>query len=199
MSQNEGMCKSVSAAESAYTWSSGDIIVRCWKTEHNRLRWRREQLQVSEKVCGGFWISRDWPQPIRYRLISPNISMKKPAQIVTLHVHVWSEGWKQSDTYGIRSFNHLRPHDALKHHFTSLKTHLIFLQIRALEWKSPCNWLINTWQFCSIFKPNQIIFIHYKSRIAWMKMTTVNSGLKGLIDRWKYSNQSNKECVYQYL
>ena len=30
-------------------------------------------------------------------------------------------------------FNPLRPHDALKHHFTSLKTDSIFLQPRVLE------------------------------------------------------------------
>ena len=30
-------------------------------------------------------------------------------------------------------FNPLSPHDALKHHFTSLKTDLIFLQPRVLE------------------------------------------------------------------
>ena len=30
-------------------------------------------------------------------------------------------------------FNPLRPHDALKHHFTSLKTNLIFLQQRVLD------------------------------------------------------------------
>ena len=29
--------------------------------------------------------------------------------------------------------NPLSPHDELKHHFTSLKTHLIFLQPRVLE------------------------------------------------------------------
>ena len=70
-------------------------------------------------------------------------------------------------------FNPLSPHDALKHHFASLKTYLIFLQPRVLERKFP---------------PHPIIFIHYKSRIAtairglwWMKMTMVNSGLKGLI------------------
>ena len=33
--------------------------------------------------------------------------------------------------------NPLRPHDALKHHFTSLKIHLIFLQSRVLERKFP--------------------------------------------------------------
>ena len=31
----------------------------------------------------------------------------------------------------------LCPHDALKHHITSLKTDLIFLQIRVLEGKFP--------------------------------------------------------------
>ena len=31
-------------------------------------------------------------------------------------------------------FNPLSPHDALKHHFTSLKTDLIFLQPRVAEW-----------------------------------------------------------------
>ena len=30
-----------------------------------------------------------------------------------------------------RAFNPLSPHDALKHHFTSLKTYLIFLQLGA--------------------------------------------------------------------
>ena len=34
-------------------------------------------------------------------------------------------------------FNPLSPHDALKHHFTSQKKGLIFLQIRALELKFP--------------------------------------------------------------
>ena len=39
--------------------------------------------------------------------------------------------------------NPLSLHDALKHHFTSLKTHLIFLQPRALERKFPSNWFTN--------------------------------------------------------
>ena len=41
--------------------------------------------------------------------------------------------------------NPLSPHDALKHHFTSLKTDLIFLQPRVLERKFPWNWFTNTW------------------------------------------------------
>ena len=36
-------------------------------------------------------------------------------------------------------FNPLGPPDALKHHFTSLKTELIFLQQRVLEQKFPWN------------------------------------------------------------
>ena len=60
----------------------------------------------------------------------------------------------------------LRPHNALKHHFISMKTDLIFLQSRVLERILPCNWLTKTWQFSLIFKPHQIIFIQYKSRIA---------------------------------
>ena len=40
--------------------------------------------------------------------------------------------------------NPLSPHDALKHHFTSLKTRLIFLQPRVLERKFTSNWFINT-------------------------------------------------------
>ena len=63
-------------------------------------------------------------------------------------------------------FNPLSLHDAFKHNFTSLKTGLISLQLGVLERKFPWNWFTNTWQFSSIFKPHQIIFIHYKSRIA---------------------------------
>ena len=62
--------------------------------------------------------------------------------------------------------NPLNPHDALKHHFTSLKTYLIFPKLGVLEWKLPWNWFTNTWQFYLIFHPLQVIFIHYKSRIA---------------------------------
>ena len=41
--------------------------------------------------------------------------------------------------------NPLSPHDALKHHFTSLKTDLISLQQRILEPKFPWNWFTSTW------------------------------------------------------
>ena len=88
------------------------------------------------------------------------------------------------------SLNPLGPHDALQHHFTSMKTDLIFLQSRVLEQIFRWNWFTNTWQFSLIFQSHQIIFIHHKSRIAtairglwWMKMTMVNSDLKGLLKK----------------
>ena len=59
-------------------------------------------------------------------------------------------------------FNSLSPHDAIKHHFSSLKTDLIFLQLGVLEWQFPWNWLTNTLQFSLISHPLQIIFIHYE-------------------------------------
>ena len=37
----------------------------------------------------------------------------------------------------LNKFNHLSPRDALKHHFTSLKTDLILLQPRDLKNKFP--------------------------------------------------------------
>ena len=65
-----------------------------------------------------------------------------------------------------RYVNPLGPHDALKHHITSLKTDLIVLQLRVFEQKFPWNWFSKTWQFSLIFHPLQVIFIHYKSWIA---------------------------------
>ena len=59
-------------------------------------------------------------------------------------------------------FTPLSPHDALKHHLTSLKTKFISQQLRVLEGKIP----MNTWQFSLMFPPHQVIFVHYKSRIA---------------------------------
>ena len=49
-------------------------------------------------------------------------------------------------------FNRLSPHDALKHHFTSLKTDLISLQPRVSERKFPWNWFINEKIFFCNFK-----------------------------------------------
>ena len=50
----------------------------------------------------------------------------------------------------------LSPHDALKRHFTSLKTDLISLQQTVSEKKIPWSWLTKTWGFSSIFN-------HFKS------------------------------------
>ena len=109
-----------------------------------------------------------------------------PPAAVSLHLYVSGEGGGGGGApqyisglvymYHVykRPLSPLSPDDALKHHFTSLKTDLIFLQQMALERKFPWNWFTKAWQFSLIFKPRQVIFIH------WMKMTVVNSGLKGL-------------------
>ena len=62
--------------------------------------------------------------------------------------------------------NPLSPHDALKHHFTSLKTHLISLQPRILKTKISMKPFYKYMAIFFNFHPHQIIFIHYKSRIA---------------------------------
>ena len=54
--------------------------------------------------------------------------------------------------------NPLGPHDALKHHFTYLKTDLISLQLGVLERMFPSDWFTNTWQFSLLFHPHQIIY-----------------------------------------
>ena len=46
-------------------------------------------------------------------------------------------------------FNPLTPHDALEHHFTSLKTDLIFLQLRVFEPKFPSRELRQQFAACS--------------------------------------------------
>ena len=55
---------------------------------------------------------------------------------------------------GGEKVNPLNPDDALKHHFTSLKSALIFPQRGVLERKFPRNWFTNTRQLSSIFKPH---------------------------------------------
>ena len=112
-------------------------------------------------------------------------------QIGALHIHnlddrhpirtqyLWVSSHKLTE-WAIKAvlfrINPLGPHDALKDAFTSRKRDLIFIQLSDLQRIFPWNWFANTWQFSLIFKPHQIIFIHYKSR---MKMT-IKSGLKGL-------------------
>ena len=62
---------------------------------------------------------------------------------------VWeSRRWLIVDIDNRGHFNPLSPHDALKHHFASLKTQLIFSQLRVLEEKKlPWNCFTNTCQF----------------------------------------------------
>ena len=50
----------------------------------------------------------------------------------------------ETATFYYVALNPLNPHDALKHHFTSLKTDLIFQQPRVLERTFPKNWFANT-------------------------------------------------------
>ena len=49
--------------------------------------------------------------------------------------------------------NPLSSYDALKHHITSLETHLIFPQLRVLKCKFLWNWFTNTCWFYFIFSP----------------------------------------------
>ena len=57
---------------------------------------------------------------------------------------VSSECYQPGSDLFINLINPLGLHDALKHHYTSLKTDLIFLQQRVLERKFPWNWFTNT-------------------------------------------------------
>ena len=78
--------------------------------------------------------------------------------------------------------NPLSPHDALKHHFTSLKTDLIFLQLTVSErnfHKLPINFY-NFYTTSNHLYPLQVENCDSSSRLVVDKMTMVNSGLKGL-------------------
>ena len=55
-------------------------------------------------------------------MILQNLTKKREKQ--TSKDPYWADAW---------GMNPLNPHDALKHHFTPLKTDLFFLQPRALE------------------------------------------------------------------
>ena len=100
-----------------------------------------------------FLPERMWIIEYFYQLITKSICYLN--NLINLHV-----------TLITFCFNPLSPHDALKHHLTSLKKNSIFLKQMALERKFPWNWFTNTCQFSLLFHPHQIIFIHYKSRIA---------------------------------
>ena len=104
-------------------------------------------LKQHWETCGAFWV---WFSVT----LSDYIDEVTPDDIL------------KADKTASGVINPLSPHNALKHHFTSLKTDLIVLHPRVLERKFPWNWFTNTWQFSLFFKPHQIIFIHHKSRIA---------------------------------
>ena len=53
-----------------------------------------------------------------------------------MYIYIWYEcrpNGTPIKPIEILMLNPLSPHDALKHHFTSLKTYLIFLQLGVLE------------------------------------------------------------------
>ena len=67
----------------------------------------------------------------------------------------------------------LNPHDAFKHHFTSLKIDLIFPQPGVIEQILPCNWFTNTLQFIFTFSltsnhlhPLQVVDCDSNSRLV---------------------------------
>ena len=107
-------------------------------------------------------------QNVRLRIILRPLNVTATMRYSTYVVSMLKQRKRQCTNIEPRldNINPLSPHDAMKHHITSLKTDLIFLHPRVLEWEFQRNWFTNTWQFSLIFKPHQTIFIHYKSRIA---------------------------------
>ena len=79
--------------------------------------------------------------------------------ITSLHLLPQSPTTHRDNDKSLYSFNPLNPHDALKHHFTTLKTDLIFLQLMVLEGKFPWSSFTTTWQFSLIFQQRKIFFI----------------------------------------
>ena len=80
-----------------------------------------------------------------------------------------------------------KPSRCIKASYYIPENRLNFPTTKGFRTKIFAKLVTNTWQFSLIFKPHQVIFIHYMSRIAtairglyWMKMTMVNAGLKGL-------------------
>ena len=67
--------------------------------------------------------------PIYYKTSADTVSTKNRFSSILLAEEI-TVIWEKHVRFNI---NPLGPHDALKHHFTSLKTDLIFLQPRGLE------------------------------------------------------------------
>ena len=111
-----------------------------------------------------------------------------------------------SGLQGLRgySLNPLSPHDALKHHFTSLKTYLIFLQLRVSEDKFPRNCSTNNMVIffnlsptSSHLYPLQAENCDSNSRLAVNEDDTVKSGLKGLNIQFEISTHLSKNENFQ--
>ena len=69
--------------------------------------------------------------------------------------------------------NPLSPPDALKQHFTSLKNRFNFPTTKGFRREISMKVVYQYMTIFLIFKPHQIIFIHYKSRIATAKSRLV--------------------------
>ena len=89
-----------------------------------------------------------WHQPARFENSWPPFCQ---IWIIFTHLKLWIASARHNFKW-VEKFNNLAvkglsPHDALRHYITSLKTELIILQLRVLEWKFPWNLLIDTLQF----------------------------------------------------
>ena len=99
--------------------------------------------------------------------------------------HINSRYW-----HSFRAINPLSPHDASKHHFTSLKAHLFFLQLRGFRREISVKLFHQHMVKLTIsynFPPTsshlhtlQVENCDSNSRLVVVKMTMVDSGLKGL-------------------
>ena len=136
------------------------MILYEWTRERTKHIWSLNTRRINEPAISGATASR--VNPYNAGIFLYKVNYKRLNQLFLLHLNTYMLRVYVHYTW----FNPLSPHDALKHHFTSLKTNLIFLQIRVLERKLPWNCFANTWQFSLIWHPPQVIFIHYKSRIA---------------------------------
>ena len=130
----------------------------CWSTESPVCLWQNEHIHLLARqrvsslyLCDAYQNNHVvWPG----RLQTFRPSKHQAFNTCWFNVGPWSETVTQ------HYITLLSLHDALKHHFTSLKTGSILLQLAVLEGEFLWNW-------CSlIFKLHQLIFIHYKSRIA---------------------------------
>ena len=82
---------------------------------------------------------------LTYSKYKQNVALFKPISFVSEFHYI-----SNSLTSEI-PFDPLSPHDALKHHLKSIKTDLIFLQLRVLEGKFLLNWSTSIHQYMVIF------------------------------------------------